>query len=93
MDLDEALGLAVEDGAVDVAELLDERADGDAARSAASRSESPTWATSGSVYVHQGKVSALARARPRKSAFWMTMRAWASELCVNLCAEHTSPAA
>jgi hypothetical protein len=92
MHLDEALGLAVEHGAVDVGELLDERADGNAAR-AASRSESPTWATSGSVYVHQGKVSALVRARPRKRAFWITMRAWASELCVNLCAEHTSPAA
>ena len=62
-------------------------------RAAASRSESPTWATSGSVYVHHGMVSALARARPRKSAFWMTMRAWKSELWVNLYAEHTSPAA
>jgi hypothetical protein len=92
MDLDEALGLAVEDGAVDVGELLTNVRTA-MPRAAASRSESPTWATSGSVYVHQGKVSALVRARPRKRAFWMTMRACASELCVNLCAEHTSPAA
>ncbi len=38
-------------------------------------------------------VSALARARPRNSAFWITTRAWKSAACVNRYAEHTSPAA
>ena len=50
------------------------RRDGDAAR-AASRSESPTWATSGSVYVHQGIGERAARTRPRERRTRMTMRA------------------
>ena len=48
-------------------------------------SDSPTCATSGVVYVHHGTVSALAFFFPNvpKSAFWITMRASASAVCVN----------
>jgi hypothetical protein len=43
--------------------------------------------------VHHGIVRALARLRPKKSAFWITMRAMASAAWVNLYFEQMSPAA
>ena len=61
--------------------------------STASRSVSPTCASSGSEYVHHGMFKALNLALPKNSAFRITMRAMASAVCVNLYAEQMSPAA
>mmetsp|Transcript_18783 Transcript_18783/g.46137 ORF Transcript_18783/g.46137 Transcript_18783/m.46137 type:complete len:249 (+) Transcript_18783:155-901(+) len=59
----------------------------------ASFSYSPTWASSGSVYVHQGMIRLENFSLPKNKALRITARAMKSETCVNLNSDETSPMA
>ena len=93
VDAQEALVLAVEDGAVDLVELDGEGVHLDPLRLGvllveARRGRSPGWCR-----CTRGWSGRCAFARPKKSAFWITMRAWASAMWVNWKREATSPQA